>query len=767
MAPSRRVEVLWPDAALGKTRQENDNHVDDYGVVVVPASAVIIEDDRCASDGEESDRIATAVHMRDIAPPTRRVEVVWHDGAARSRIDDAQENDKQRTARRRPRRDEDDDGGRDGGRRRGSGRRKMIPLTDGERDGALLLAESFRVVASTFGVLADVVRFTGETAAATAGGASRVAGGVVRLSGQAIGGLGEVIEGGGGDGVDYVGEQLDDVSSNGRGEGGVKRRKRSRRVAGTSVRLLAGAIAQLADSLLLAGSATEHVAFAAAGAAEGTIRIMEDAAASLSDMFSREGMRSANEIMVPPTETIVGEVANAIDDEIQPDAVGAVTVDTTKEPPEDSDDNIQYETAPGIDILDFVRSLATEILRNAEIIAADTGGVPSLTYEMLGVFLLCFFASVVLLPSRGDERRNLNTGKIHSFERIKEEGARRPNDIAFDGRRVTSATNHVTDDHDSQSTLTVESTMKVGSDFGSENTMSTFVAIFSFLLLMPLRLTRGVLVLTWSIAFSKGALLFVLHIVGWIYLSWVAQYKSSVVQRKSEMMGYQLAIESMSEFPPSIKESAFWLNSVLSTVWRVGSGGLEPRISSSIRESLAETLSRPYSKPSAVAHVALNAFTFGSSPPIISRIELTGVDRDESVIFFNVDIGILLRDSVLLLDIKPSTLEYRSIPSTKVSINTLDAKATLDISIKCSPDYPYISFINISLVEIPAFSLRIEPQGESGLKGVDFGSFPVVSSWMKSSINAALSYYLTPHYISIDVLAWLNEDESVVKYFGY
>jgi hypothetical protein len=55
----------------------------------------------------------------------------------------------------------------------------------------------------------------------------------------------------------------------------------------------------------------------------------------------------------------------------------------------------------------------------------------------------------------------------------------------------------------------------------------------------------------------------------------------------------------------------------------------------------------------------------------------------------------------------------------------------------------------------------------SGLKGVDFGSFPVVSSWMKSSINAALSYYLTPHYISIDVLAWLNEDESVVKYFGY
>jgi Ca2+-dependent lipid-binding protein len=47
----------------------------------------------------------------------------------------------------------------------------------------------------------------------------------------------------------------------------------------------------------------------------------------------------------------------------------------------------------------------------------------------------------------------------------------------------------------------------------------------------------------------------------------------------------------------------------------------------------------------------------------------------------------------------------------------------------------------------------------SGLKGVDFGSFPVVSSWIKSSINAALSDYLLPQYISIDVLAWLNGDE--------
>lgn len=109
-------------------------------------------------------------------------------------------------------------------------------------------------------------------------------------------------------------------------------------------------------------------------------------------------------------------------------------------------------------------------------------------------------------------------------------------------------------------------------------------------------------------------------------------------------MGYQLAVESM-----GAKESAVWLNSILSAVWRVGSGGLEPRISSSLRTTLAESLSRPYSRPSAVAHVALNAFTFGSSPPIVSRVELTGVNHDEAIIFLNIDVWMLLQDAVLLL----------------------------------------------------------------------------------------------------------------------
>ena len=97
----------------------------------------------------------------------------------------------------------------------------------------------------------------------------------------------------------------------------------------------------------------------------------------------------------------------------------------------------------------------------------------------------------------------------------------------------------------------------------------------------------------------------------------------------------------------------------------------------------------------------------------------------------------------------------------------MDAKAPLAVSVICSPDYPYVPFLNISLTEIPDFHVRIEAQSEaSGLKGIDFGSFPVVSKWIKAGISNALAEYLLPQYISIDILAWLRGEDNMVRYFG-
>ena len=54
---------------------------------------------------------------------------------------------------------------------------------------------------------------------------------------------------------------------------------------------------------------------------------------------------------------------------------------------------------------------------------------------------------------------------------------------------------------------------------------------------------------------------------------------------------------------------------------------------------------------------------------------------------------------------------------------------------------------------------------DSGLKGIDFGSFPVVSKWIKSSINTSLAQYLAPHYISVDILAWLKGKDTITTYY--
>lgn len=120
-------------------------------------------------------------------------------------------------------------------------------LKDAEQEGALLLSQSFRVAASAFGVVADAVRFTGETAAVCTGGAARLAGGVFRLSGFAVNSLGSAIDGS--SKRDTISESKELTSR--------KQITKRRKVAGESVRLLGESIEQVADSLLLAGSATE------------------------------------------------------------------------------------------------------------------------------------------------------------------------------------------------------------------------------------------------------------------------------------------------------------------------------------------------------------------------------------------------------------------------------------------------------------------------------------------------------------------------------
>jgi len=61
---------------------------------------------------------------------------------------------------------------------------------------------------------------------------------------------------------------------------------------------------------------------------------------------------------------------------------------------------------------------------------------------------------------------------------------------------------------------------------------------------------------------------------------------------------------------------------------------------------------------------------------------------------------------------------------------------------------------------MPRLKVKITPESEnSGLRGVDLGSLPVISSWIQDAIDIQLLEYVFPRYISINVPKLLDSDD--------
>eukprot|EP01082_Thalassiosira_pseudonana_P003356 g2950.t1 g2950 contig12:1131315-1134421(+) len=661
-------------------------------------------------------------HSEEIEPPKPRVEVIWT-SAANNYYADLQStgnggihNKKRKNQRQREVRPDRRLSNNNNINNAKGSNHWTIP-TDAERDGALLLSDTFRVASSVFGLIADAVRFTGETAAAAAGGSARLAGSAVKIGGWAVGSLGVAIE-------SKEASHTEKLSVDSGLTKGSKRN--TRKFAGSSVQLVGSAIEQVAESLLLAGSATERVAFAAAGVAEGTVRLVEDFASSLSDMFAREGRRDIS-VGSPTIALTSSEDYSSIDTLDETDG-GDEHSDEDTETVEMHDQHQKEEDRHGDKHIDTILSWVTY---NIDLMMAETMGVASISGEALGVLFICFLASMLLLsPSQRKDHKKSDTEKKSSALPLCDKVDEKPIRISIHGPSPNiSPKSEVNDDASTHSTLTLDSTMRrAGPDYRDNGSLlvhlhcigKSVVGRFFSIALLPLKVSLTVLQWTCYLVVNKRTVLLAVYLSG---------------------------------------------------IWRVEStsgdtGGLEPLLSSYASASLINSLEESYSRPSGVAHVSLASFTLGSQPPIVRSIVIKNVDSD--AIFMTVDVVMLLEDAVLMLDIKPSSLDYKMVPSTKVSINSFDAQMTMDVSVKVSAEYPYISFVNVSLAEIPDFNLRIVPQQESGLKGVDFASFPLISKWVKEAINSALGYYLSPQFISVDIPGWLYgnaTDGETVKYY--
>mmetsp|Transcript_11803 Transcript_11803/g.23743 ORF Transcript_11803/g.23743 Transcript_11803/m.23743 type:complete len:1058 (+) Transcript_11803:85-3258(+) len=659
-------------------------------------------------------------------------------------------------------------------------------LTDADKEGALLLSQSFRVAASVFGAVADAVRFTGETAAVCTGGTARLAGGVFRLSGFAVNSLGSAIE--------HGSAKRDRISQAEEPNSG-KQRTSKRKAAGENVRLLGESIEQVADSLLLAGSATERVTFAAASIAEGAVRFVGDIAMSMSDMFATESQHALDSGLTPKEKRHMLDIAtkestkqNGLHTDHLDIATTSVINDTTKL---DGSSLVESQMNDNDDYNDQSYFFLWA-MNNVDDIMADTLGVGSLAPELIGVFVVCYLGSLILLSrQRSKDNRLVEHGKPPE----------KPSHISVPKEQIRAPhepfTHDTHNDTDSHTTLTADWTTKVETRQIRSSFVKRIAKGIFFVVLSPMKLFVLAAGWFWSLVFNRKSILLLLYSVGFLFLSRSSQYKAAVIKRyaedgctacfccqycyvpltflscvcrKSELLGYHNAIESIGQSHVSYLESSMWLNTILHSVWRVTTsdsfGGLEPYLSSFATDSLVESLSGSDKKPNGVAHVSFNSFTLGKTPPMIKGITVfRKVDGDLSVAYMRIDVGILM-EAELLLDISPSSLDYKMVPTTTLSINSLDTELQLDVSVKNIPSYPFVSYVNVSLShEIPDFSLRIEPRSQNGLKGVDFGSFPLISKWIKESIVESLHEYVAPNYISIDIPAWLNGDPRIVSYF--
>ena len=109
------------------------------------------------------------------------------------------------------------------------------------------------------------------------------------------------------------------------------------------------------------------------------------------------------------------------------------------------------------------------------------------------------------------------------------------------------------------------------------------------------------------------------------------------------------------------------------------------------------------------------------------------------------------------LDVKLSSLDYALLPSTQISAHSFEANLPLKVKVASIPEYPFISVLEFSLSESPECHIRITPlSDDSGLRGIDLGSLPVIREWIQRAIQDTLSDYVAPKFVSFDYAAWMT-----------
>ena len=512
-----------------------------------------------------------------------------------------------------------------------------------------LLSASFALVSNSFGLVADTVRILGDTAGAATSASIKVVGATVKSVSGGLEGAGKRIE------LGRAGlreEALLEASKSKTGDKSHPKKRQpltsekllsgekggvigllhrdqedqprplvsgTRRVLGKSVRLLASVGSGIGESLLFAGSATETLASSTAGVAEEAVRLFEDFAGSLSSAFQvKEGKHSQDQQPVaPPSATKVSDWYPL--DSMQQQRPSIVSFGRHDGENDDDGDSMEDDGAKSTEIENesfiessqrLLRFVVSESIAFVDFSLADTEDVASEVPELLGILLLCFVSSIILLSRSSTGGTKANASNDRSEKADKDDS--RPEGKAISQQAVPPIPTHVirpnrphrasycvgagiliggekhedTLDSDSLTVDEIDPIAKQEPSTDAKSLKETKDSTPSATLRLPRRVLASIWLLLrafiiepfhitfcivrfWVLFFlDRRVVLMGIYSVAGLYVSRASQLRSLAIARNAEASGFR-SVMTAAASGSTIRESAVWFNGLLDEMWRV------------------------------------------------------------------------------------------------------------------------------------------------------------------------------------------------------
>jgi len=251
------------------------------------------------------------------------------------------------------------------------------------------------------------------------------------------------------------------------------------------------------------------VTFAAASIAEGAVRFVGDIAMSMSDMFATESQHALDSGLTPKEKRHMLDIAtkestkqNGLHTDHLDIATTSVINDTTKL---DGSSLVESQMNDNDDYNDQSYFFLWA-MNNVDDIMADTLGVGSLAPELIGVFVVCYLGSLILLSrQRSKDNRLVEHGKPPE----------KPSHISVPKEQIRAPhepfTHDTHNDTDSHTTLTADWTTKVETRQIRSSFVKRIAKGIFFVVLSPMKLFVLAAGWFWSLVFNRKSILLLLY----------------------------------------------------------------------------------------------------------------------------------------------------------------------------------------------------------------------------------------------------------------